>query len=127
MPTLQATYLQSNNNSIQVQHRLPILPENIQTHIPFQIYVRMVDLLRAFYFRWVMRKVLINGEVKLERTAFVHALIGLDGECEVQDIVGVGEGCPHCFAQGAFEFCEICEGRYELVGDPCKHEGQREL
>ena len=74
-----------------------------------------------------MREVLINGEAEVERTAFVHALVRLDGECEVQDIVGIGEGCSHCFAEGPFEFCEICEGRCELVGVTYKHEGQGAL
>ena len=45
-----------------------------------------------------MREVLVDGEVEVEGPAFVHALVGLDRECEVEDVVGVGEGCLHRFA-----------------------------
>lgn len=45
-----------------------------------------------------MREVLVDGEVEVEGTAFVHALVGLDHEYEVEDIIGVGEGRFHRFA-----------------------------
>lgn len=52
-----------------------------------------------------MREVLVNGEGEVEDAAFVHSLVGLDGECEVEDIVGVGEGHFHGAAEG--EFLEV--------------------
>lgn len=28
------TYLHANHNGVEIQHRFPILPQNIQTHVP---------------------------------------------------------------------------------------------
>lgn len=49
-----------------------------------------------------MREVLVNGEGEGETAAFVHALVRLDGEGEVEDIVGVWEVCLHGGAEGEF-------------------------
>lgn len=38
-----------------------------------------------------MWEVLVYGEVEVEAAAFVHSLVGLDGQGEVENIVGVGE------------------------------------
>ena len=70
----------------------------------------MVDFLRALHFRWVVGEVLVNGESKVEDPAFVHALVRLDGQCEVEDVVRVGEVCAHGRAEG--EFRNIWKARY---------------
>lgn len=67
----------------------------------------MIDLLCALNLRRVMWEILVNGEVEVEAAAFVHSLVRFDGEGEVQDIIGVGEGCFHSAAESAFEFREI--------------------
>lgn len=69
----------------------------------------MIYLLRAFYFRRVMRKVLVHGEGEDERTPLIHALVRLDRKREVQDVVRVREGHFHCAAQG--EFLEVYTGK----------------
>ena len=92
-------YLQSNNNSIQIEHRFPIFPQNIETDIPLQIDIRMINLLHAFHLRWVMREILIDREGKAECSALVHALVGLDREGEVEDVVCVREVRLHCAAE----------------------------
>ena len=51
----------------------------------------MVDLLRALHFRRVVREILVHGEGKDETAPLVHALVGLDRECEVEDVVRVRE------------------------------------
>lgn len=51
----------------------------------------MIDLLRTFHLRRVMWEVLIDSEVEVERSTLVHALVRLDGERKVQDVVGVGK------------------------------------
>lgn len=42
-----------------------------------------------------MREVLADGEGEVELAAFVQALVGCDGEGEVEDVIGVLEGCLH--------------------------------
>lgn len=58
----------------------------------------MVDLLRALDFRRVVGEVLIDLEVEVEAAALVHALVRVDGELEVEDVVRVGEVRLHCRA-----------------------------
>lgn len=55
----------------------------------------MVDLLLALDLRWVMREILVDSEVEVEGTAFVHAFVGINGECEVEYIVRIGERGLH--------------------------------
>ena len=67
----------------------------------------MVYLLRALDFWRIVREVLVDVEVEVECAAFVHALVGLYREDEVEDVIRVGERGFHCRAEG--EFGEICE------------------
>ena len=94
------TYLQPNNNRIQIQHRFPILPQYIQADVALQINVRVVDLLRTFHLRRVVREVLVDGEGEVEAPALVHAFVRADGQGKILDIVRVGEGGLHCGAEG---------------------------
>lgn len=66
----------------------------------------MINLLRTLDLGRVMREVLVDVETEMERAAFIHALVGLDREGEVQDVVGVGEGHFHRASEG--EFLKIC-------------------
>lgn len=101
------TYLQTNNDRVQIQYRLPVLPQNVQTHIALQVNIGMVDLLRALDFRRVVRKVLIDLEIEIKATSFVHALVRIDSELEVEDIVGVREvGLHRCTEGQLFQICE---------------------
>ena len=56
-----------------------------------------------------MRKVLVDSECKVEASTLVHALVGLNREREVKDIVWIREVCLHRRAE--CEFGEICAGR----------------
>lgn len=49
-----------------------------------------------------VREVLVDSEGEGETAAFVHALVRLDGEGEVENIVGVWEVCLHGGAEGEF-------------------------
>ena len=51
----------------------------------------MVDLLFAFDFWRLMREVLVDGEGEVEDAAFVQAVVGCQGEDEVEDVVGIRE------------------------------------
>lgn len=95
-------YLHPDNDGIEVQHRLPIFSEDIQADVAFQIDVGMIDLLGAFDLGWIVREVLVDGEVEDEAAALVHAFIRFDGESEVEDVVGVGKGGLHGRSQGQF-------------------------
>lgn len=66
----------------------------------------MINLLRALDLWRIVWEILVDVEVKVERAAFVHALVGLYCEDEIEDIVGIGERGFHGRAQG--EFGEIC-------------------
>lgn len=103
------TDLHAHNHGIQIQHGLPVLPENIQADVPLEVDVGMIDLLRTLDLGRVMWEVLIDSEVEVEGAALVHALVGLDGENEVQDIVRIGEGHFHRATEG--EFIEVCPSR----------------
>ena len=67
----------------------------------------MIDLLRTFDLRRVVREILVDGEVEVETAAFIHSFIRLDGQGEVEDIIGVGEGGFHCAAERPFELCKV--------------------
>lgn len=73
----------------------------------------MVYLLRAFHFRRVMREVLVHSESEDERAALVHALVGLDRKCEIQDVVGVRECHFHCVSQR--ELLEVYTGKDQML------------
>lgn len=57
----------------------------------------MVDLLLAPHLGRLVRVVCAHGECECEAAADVHALVGLDLESEVEDVVGIGEfGLHRC-------------------------------
>lgn len=66
----------------------------------------MVDLLRALHFRRVVGEVLVYGEGEVEDAAFVHALVWLDRESEIKDVIGVRKGRAHGGAEG--EVGDVC-------------------
>jgi hypothetical protein len=55
----------------------------------------VVDLLFALDLWRLVREVLADGEGEVELAAFVEALVGRDGEGEIEDIVRVWEGGLH--------------------------------
>ena len=59
----------------------------------------MVDLLCALDFWRVVGEVLVDLEVESEASSLVHALVGVDREFEVEDIVGVREVRLHRCAE----------------------------
>lgn len=59
----------------------------------------MVDLLCAFDLWWIVRKVLVDRKSEVEASARVHALIRLDGEVKVQDIVWIWKLRTPCLAR----------------------------
>lgn len=84
-------YLHANNDSVQVQHWLPVLSQDIQAHLALQIDIRVVDLLLTAHLWRVVGEVLVDVEVEGEFAALVHALVGLDAQYKIEDIVRVRE------------------------------------
>jgi hypothetical protein len=87
----ECTYLQTNDDRIKVQHRLPIFTQNVQAHVALQIDVGVIDFLCTLDFRRIVGKVLVDLEIENEAAALVHALVWLDGQGEVQNVVRIGE------------------------------------
>ena len=63
----------------------------------------MVDLLLTLDFWGIMWEIVIDGETEMERSASIHALVRVNCEDEVEEIVWIRKGCLHSFAQGALE------------------------
>lgn len=62
----------------------------------------MVDLLRALDFGRLVGEALSDGECEVKPTPFVHSLIRLDREGEVEGIIGVREVGLHGTWEGEF-------------------------
>jgi hypothetical protein len=58
----------------------------------------MVDLLQALDLWRIMREVLVDGEAEVEGAGLVHALVRVDGQGEVENVVRTGEVRAHCAA-----------------------------
>jgi hypothetical protein len=41
---LQEQVLETDHDGVQVEYRLPVLPQDVQAHISLQVNVRMIDL-----------------------------------------------------------------------------------
>lgn len=79
------------NDGIDIQYGLPVLPQNVQTDLAFQVNVGMVDPSLAFDLGRGMRIVSWNGKDKLVRCACPVARVGRDFDRKGGQVVGVGE------------------------------------
>lgn len=75
---LEEQELQPHNHSVQIQHRLPVLAQDVQAHVTLEVDVRVIDLLLAFHFGWVVGEVLVDGEEEGEAAVLVHAFVWVD-------------------------------------------------
>lgn len=94
--------LQAHNYRVEVENGLPVFAQDVQAHVALEVDVRVVDLGYAFYFWRLVWEVLADVEGEVEGATFVHALVGCDCECELQDVVGIGERRCHGAAQREF-------------------------
>lgn len=94
------SYLKSDYHRVQVKDWLPVFSENVQAHLALEVDVGVVDLLPAPDLGRLVGKVLVDGKVECEAAAAVHALVGVDREHKVEDVVGVREFCLHRGTQG---------------------------
>lgn len=110
---LEEEELQADDDGVEVENGLPVFAQDVEADIALEVDVGVVDLLFALDFRRLVGEVLADGEGEVELAAFVQALVGGDGEGEVEDVVGVLEGCLHGAGEG--EFREICARRMVSV------------
>jgi hypothetical protein len=76
---LAERYLKSENNSIQVQGRCPVLTKNVETNVSVEVDVGVVDFLGALdlrRFEGVLALIGCKGE--LEDSSLVDSLVGSD-------------------------------------------------
>jgi hypothetical protein len=92
---LEEEELQAHDDGVEVEHRLPVLAQDVEADVALEVDVGVVDLLFALDFRRLVGEVLADGEGEVELAAFVETLVGRDGEGEVEDVVRVGECCLH--------------------------------
>ena len=85
----------------------------------------MIDLLRAFDFWRLVREALRDGECKEEASTFVHPLVRLDRQGEVESIIGIRKVGFH----GTWEsqLREICERGSVMNGEDIERSGGGEL
>ena len=107
---LEEQELQPHDDGVEIEHRLPVLAQNIQTNIAFEVDVWVVDFLRALDLWRLVRKVLRNDKGEVEDAAFVHAFVGRYGQREVQNVVWIGKVRLHRAAER--EFREVCKGDF---------------
>jgi len=91
---LKEQVLQADHHGIEVQHRLPVLPEDIQADISLQVYIWVVNLWDALDLRRFVGVAAVDSKGKLESGAFVHAFIWRDGQSEIEEIIWVRK--VHC-------------------------------
>ncbi len=83
--------LQPVDDRIDREHRLPVLAQDIQTHIALQVDVRMIDAGDALHFGRLVRVARTDLEGEDEPTTAVVAFVGRNDQAEVQKVIGVGE------------------------------------
>ena len=99
---LEEEELQANDDGVEIEDGLPVLAQDVEADVAVEVDVGVVDLLFALYFRRFVGEVLADGEGEIELAALVEALVGCDGEGEVEDIIGVREGGLHRAGKGEF-------------------------
>jgi hypothetical protein len=77
---------------VDVEHRLPVLPKDVEAHLPLQVNVGVVNLGPALDFGRAVRVVVGNGKGEVVRRLLPVPRVGRDGDVEVGQVVRVGEG-----------------------------------
>jgi len=95
-----ATYLQSYNNRIEIENRLPVFSQNVEAHLALEINIWVVDLFAASHLGRLVREVLVDSKRKCKGAASVHALVRLYRKDKVEDVVWVGELGLHGRSKG---------------------------
>ena len=80
---------QSVNDGVDVQHRLPILTQNVQTHLPLEVDVGMVNLGIAVDFGGCVRVVIGYVEFEFVGRVLPKARVRRYRNLEDGEIVGV--------------------------------------
>ena len=81
---LQEEVLQAVDDAVDGQHGFPVLAENVKAHVALEVDVRVVDALRAFHFRRLVRVVGPDLEVEGEAAAAVETFVGANHESAIR-------------------------------------------
>jgi len=87
----QEEVLQPVDNGVDGQDGLPVLAEDVEAHVPLQVDVWVVNLGLAFYFWRFVRILFSNLEAECELAVSIEALVRINLELELEQVVGVGE------------------------------------
>ncbi|CAN0884503.1 hypothetical protein LINGRAHAP2_LOCUS14857 [Linum grandiflorum] len=84
--------VESVDKSINVEHRLPVFSQYVETYIPFQVDVWVENFGLALDFRGFVRVNMRNLEREREASGFVVTFGWLNGDRKVHEVVfAVGE------------------------------------
>lgn len=62
-----------------------------------------------------MWEILIDGESEVESATLVHAFVGFYCENEVEDVIGIWKGKPHCTAERELgKICRVKNGQLDV-------------
>lgn len=106
---LQKEILESVDDGVDGEDRLPILAKNVETHVTLQVYVGVVNLRLTFNLGRFMGVGVSYLETEGELSVSIKALIRKNDELEVEEIICVWE---FCFA--GFRKLELID----IFGDP---------
>lgn len=60
-----------------------------------------------------MWEILIDGESEVESATLVHAFVGFYCENEVENVIGIWKGKPHCTAERELgKICRVKNGQF---------------
>ena len=79
------------DHSVDVQHWLPLLAENVQTHVSFQVDIGVIYLRAAGYFRGLVRVQRGDGNGEHVLGAAPEAGVRRDGDIEISQVIGIRE------------------------------------
>lgn len=99
---LEEEELQAHDDGVEVEDGLPVFAQDVEADFAFEVDVWVVDFLFALDFWRLVGEVLADGEGEVKLASFVETLVGSNGEGEVEDVVGVGEGGLHRARQREF-------------------------
>lgn len=99
-PERGLSYLKSDNDGVEIQNWLPVLPQDVEANLALEIDIGMIDLFATQNLRWFVGEALVDGEIEREAPGAIHALVRVNGQDKVEDVIGVGELGRHGLAEG---------------------------
>lgn len=86
---LQKEMQYSGKHKLQRERRLPVVPQNVQTHMALNVNVRVIDLLQTLELRRRIGETLRNAALKVKTSASVVSAVGHNAEPNVHRVASV--------------------------------------